>query len=165
MPDGEKDFSFTGRITIHRAGGSYVAEITDKEAIRAFGTSRLPLGSTGPPLEVLQKMQRRNPEAEVVLSPALADEEDPFPTREKGYLHRHTRWFVHAMDAGVERDVARLGSEVMRRSREEGWPTGVQAKCGWEEGSGEAMLRLALDQPRAARQRWQSLLDEYVLPQ
>jgi hypothetical protein len=69
------------------------------------------------------------------------------------------RWFVRALEEGVDEDLASLGRSIMREARMQRWHGERLTECGWAD-DGEAMLELALLDPERAAARWHALLDE-----
>ncbi|MGC9128105.1 MAG: hypothetical protein ACP5GA_05155 [Acidithiobacillus sp.] len=69
-------------------------------------------------------------------------------------------WRERALTFGVPRELAELGSTLMRESYFQRWPLAVQEACGWED-DGFAMLALARRDPEAARRHWQEILRRY----
>ena len=67
-------------------------------------------------------------------------------------------WYCAARAAGVDTEIALLGSIVMRVSDQHAWSGDLQAECGWDD-DGAAMLAFALRDPAGAQRRWQELLD------
>jgi hypothetical protein len=70
-------------------------------------------------------------------------------------------WYGAARTAGVDTELALLGSVVMRTADQDGWSDALQAECGWADG-GAAMLELALREPSAAHMRWRELIDSHA---
>jgi hypothetical protein len=67
-------------------------------------------------------------------------------------------WYCAARAAGVDTELALLGSIVMRSADQQSWEEALQAECGWSD-EGAAMLELAKRDPAAAHARWQELVD------
>jgi hypothetical protein len=72
--------------------------------------------------------------------------------------HPWDDWYCEARAAGIETEVALLGSAVMRAADRHGWPDALQAECGWND-AGAAMIALALRDTESARARWKELLE------
>jgi hypothetical protein len=68
------------------------------------------------------------------------------------------RWFLRAVEDGVEEDLASLGRSVIRESDAQAWDDERRGECGWFD-EGEAMLELALVAPERAQARWSFLLE------
>lgn len=66
-------------------------------------------------------------------------------------------WYERAVDAGVDVELAALGSELMREAWAKRWDDTRAAASGWLD-DGEAMLELACRDPDAAANRWRELL-------
>lgn len=92
------------------------------------------------------------------------DGHDPRATRRvrrfhcKNGEHPWDDWYCAARAAGIETEVALLGSAVMRTADHQGWPDDLQAECGWNDAGGH-MIAFALRDPDAARARWKDLLE------
>ena len=72
--------------------------------------------------------------------------------------HPWDDWYCEARAAGIETEVALLGSAVMRTADHQAWPDALQAECGWSD-AGAAMLALAVRDADGARARWKKLLE------
>lgn len=68
------------------------------------------------------------------------------------------RWEQWAKEDGVREELTGLGRSVIREAYQHNWPEKLKAECGWSD-DGEAMIRLAKDQPDRARIRWAYLLE------
>jgi hypothetical protein len=66
-------------------------------------------------------------------------------------------WERWALADGVDEELAALGRAVAREACQQNWPAPLRAEAGWED-HGQAMLRLAKEQPEQARVRWRQLL-------
>ncbi|MBU2735665.1 hypothetical protein HAQ00_07980 [Acidithiobacillus caldus ATCC 51756] len=69
-------------------------------------------------------------------------------------------WRERALSLGVSKDLAELGSTLMRESYFQRWPAEIQEVCGWED-DGFAMLAMARRDPEGTRRRWQEILRHY----
>jgi hypothetical protein len=72
--------------------------------------------------------------------------------------HPWDDWYCAARAAGIDTEVALLGSAVMRTADHQAWTDDLQAECGWED-AGANMIALAVRDPDAARARWKDLLE------
>ena len=63
-----------------------------------------------------------------------------------------------AVEDGVPGDLAQLGCDLIREADQHGWSMKLQQECGWND-SGAAMIKLALNEPEKARDRWQHLME------
>ncbi|QDV81058.1 hypothetical protein [Botrimarina mediterranea] len=68
------------------------------------------------------------------------------------------RWEQWAKDDGIAEELAQLGRAVIREAYQHNWPGRLKTECGWHD-DGEAMLRLAKEEPDRARIRWKYLLE------
>lgn len=66
-------------------------------------------------------------------------------------------WQKWALEDGVPEELAGLGRALIREADQHNWSQSLQNECGWSD-SGAAMLRLALESPAEARERWEFLL-------
>lgn len=92
---------------------------------------------------------------------------DPERYREVNRLRRHScnpgeypwdQWHAWALEDGVPKDLAELGRSLIREADQHSWSAQLQDECGWND-SGAKMLRLAKEQPEAARKRWGHLME------
>lgn len=67
-------------------------------------------------------------------------------------------WKEKAISKGVDKELADLGRALMREAYQHGWNAKLQKECGWED-QGEAMIQLALKNPKKAEERWGALLE------
>lgn len=66
-------------------------------------------------------------------------------------------WQTNALESELTEELAVLGRAVMREAAQHNWRPQLQAECGWND-EGEAMLELALSEPKQAAELWEHLL-------
>lgn len=67
-------------------------------------------------------------------------------------------WEHRALEARLTEKLATLGRALMREAYQHNWRPQLQTECGWVD-EGEAMLELALSDPKQASDRWEHLLN------
>jgi hypothetical protein len=72
--------------------------------------------------------------------------------------HPWDDWYCAARAAGIETEVALLGSAVMRTADQQSWADDLQTECGWSD-NGAHMIAFAVRDPDGARARWKHLLE------
>ena len=89
--------------------------------------------------------------------PALTEDLSPLRPDDSG-AYAWDRWEKQAKAAGLADDLAQLGRAVMREAVQHDWEPLLKLECGWGD-AGQALLQRALNEPEAAAQRWQELLE------
>ena len=69
------------------------------------------------------------------------------------------RWYARARAAGVDERLAQLGRSVMREADQHAWCRELWERCGWTEQSADGMIRFAREDPDAADQQWDKLME------
>ena len=85
-------------------------------------------------------------------APPYYEEENPHG------IYAWDMWEQWALEDGVPKELAALGSQVIREAYENEWSDDLKQECGWED-DGRLMLWFALNIPEKCRIRWQYLLD------
>ncbi len=67
-------------------------------------------------------------------------------------------WQRRALARGVSEKLAHLGRDLMREADQHTWTDELQKECGWSD-DGEEMIRLALESPATALERWGYLME------